>query len=344
MEFESGLSNFGKEILAGSSAKKVGALSNVSLKNPDLGHFIAPFGKNDQKRDILVSDPLMNEKNFISYWKSREKHRDPKQLAYPIKMGKFADVDGDGNEEFVAYYHDGTKENILGYNQYAVTAPFSSQKKAKSNYYRQSAKVRANQSYADYLEENADSMLKGWTDAEAIKKYKEGIEKKLITKVKKFFSTYGGEEYTSLSAKQKTTLANTFIAIVAEAMIDNGANRAQAAEVKKLKGFIETKKNIVETLITDAETQKRGPKILSLILSGNAKVVEDYIEDYTEAAGSILSPTDVTSLYTAASQARYVHSLARGDYDASTHETGYNKWISDRYGSINPLTEAVSLE
>ena len=338
------LSNFGKEILAGASAKKVGALSNVSLKNADLGHFMAPFGKNDQKRDILVSDPLMNEKNFISYWKSREKHRDPKQLAYPIKMGKFADVDGDGNEEFVAYYNDGTKDNILGYNQYAVTAPFASQKKAKSNYYRQSAKDRAKQSYADYLEANADSMLPGWTDAEAIKKYKEGIEKKLITKVKKFFSTHGGSVYPTLTAKQKTALANTFIAIVAEALIDNDANRAQAAEVKKLKGFIETKKSIVEALIDEAETQKRGPKILSLILSGNASVVEEYIENYTKAAGTILSATDVKSLYTAASQTRFVHGLGRGDYDASTHEAGYNKWVSDRYGSINPLTEAVSLE
>lgn len=341
MELE--LSNFGKELLAGSSPK-VAALSEITLKNPTYDLFKIPFDKNPKKRDILVSDPLMNEKNFISYWKSREKHRDPDHLAFPIKMGKIADVDGDGKEEFVAYFNDGTNENVLGYNQYALTAPFASQKKAKSNYYRQSAKDRAKQSYADFLEANADSMLKGWTDDKAIEKYKEGIEKKLITKVKKFFSTHGGSVYSTLTAKQKTALANTFIAIVAEAMIDNDANRAQAAEVKKLKGFIETKKNIVETLFTDSEIQKRGPKILSLILSGNAAVVEDYIDDYTEAAGSILSASDVTKLYTAASQARYVHGLGREDYNATAHGTGYNKWVSDRYGSINPLTAAVTLE
>ena len=82
-----------------------------------------------------------------------------------------------------------------------------------------------------------------------IEKYVKSVEKKLINKVKASFNNENG--YQALKPALKTKIANKFIAICAEAMIADDANRAQASVVKQTKGFIEAKNNLVNALLSN---------------------------------------------------------------------------------------------
>lgn len=332
-------SDFGNYVKAnsGSGRNTAKTLNTVTLTNPSYEAFQIPFGENAQKRDLLVQDVLLNEKNFINYWKSREKHRDPKVLAHNIQYGKISDLDNDGFDEFVAYYNDGNKDNVLGYNQYVVGPPVSSQKKVKANYYQQSSKDRQKQSYADYMAAHPE-MLTGWMSDEAIQKYKDSLEKKLITKVKNFFK--GIPAYDSATPAQKTKVANIFIQIVAEAMIDNDANRAQASVVKGLKGFIEAKKDFIENkILKDTKVKSDKTTIFNLIVSGNGAQVEAYIETLADTNGRILSASDVLELFNYATQTKYMRSLATAqEYNAEANKAGYDAWMNSAYGAVNPLS------
>ena len=335
--------NFVDKIKSNSQPKGQGSLPKVNLGEYRTKRLVDPFFENAQKRDLIVNDSLLNEKNFISYWKAREKHRNPADLAYQIQLGSIDDVDHDGFDEHVAYYNDGTNNFLMGYNQYALSAPLSSQKKAKATYYRKSASERQNESYADFLASNPEAYLGGFTDEETIKKYKESLDKKLITKVKNFFKVNNGGIYNALKPKDKTAIANAFIQITAEAMIDDNANRAKAAVVKGLKGFVEAKKALVEKLINDDGVKAAGGKIIEQIISGNAASVEAYIQKLAGDLESTLTAVDIDDLYTFAMQNRYAHSLVAKvpTFNPQTHESGYNAWMAEKYpGGHTPANTA----
>ena len=135
-------------------------------------------------------------------------------------------------------------------------------------------------------------------------------------------------------------LANAFIKIAAEAMIDNDANRAQVATVKGLKGFVDQKKSFIETIIVDEAMVARVPHIIQQIFSGNASTVEDLLEDTAESLGYYLSAANVTELFNFATQRQYGRTLSKDfEYNEATHGTGYNRWLEGRYGAnSNPLT------
>lgn len=335
MDFELGaFGNFVKNNSVVSGRGAVGALAKANLSNPYELSFAAPMGKNEHKRDLLVKDALLNEKNFINYWKSREKHRDSSILPYPIRYGKIDDLDEDGFEEKVAYYNDGTQDYVIGYNQYVLGPPNSSQKKVKANYYQLPSKVRQQQSYADYMAANTDK-LTGWMDEAAIQKYKESLEKKLITKVKKFFNEV--DTYKTLTAAQKTKVANIFIQVVAEAMIDDAANRAKASVVKGMKGFIEAKNDFIVSLINNQAVKNNRTAIFNHIVSGNAAQVETKIEGLATASERRLSASDVDQLFEYATQNKYMRSLVRPREYTEKHKDGYDKWMNKLYG-VSPLT------
>lgn len=314
------------------------SLSTVELTDPDYDRFKDPFGANGERRELQIKDTLLNEKNFINYWKSREKHRDPTILAHQIKYGKIDDVDNDGFNEYVAYYNDGSKDNIIGYNQYVLGPPISTQKKTKAAYYQKSASDRQKESYSDYLSDHVND-LDGWVSAEAIKKYKEAQEKKLVTKVKKFFTQNAGF-YATLNAKEKTAAANLFIKIAAEAMIANNANPVQASVVKSLPGFVEEKKKFIEeTLLKDADVKNQSSSIIQAMVLGHIQSIEAYLEKLATDAKVILTAANITDLYKYAMQTKYMRGLAKTEY-SSANDAAFTTWHKNKYGGHDILTAA----
>ena len=225
-------SQFYDQIINANKTTNVSGLGAVTVGNPSFSHFTEVFGNNVNKRNIEVRDSLLNQKNFANYWKSREKHRDANIEPYKISYGIVTDQDGDGFAENVAFYTDSNgAQQILGYNEYVVTPPKMSDKKAKATYYQQTADERKKQSYPDFMYTRKD-LLTDWMKPDAIEKYIEKVDKSLVGIVKAFFAQSAKDVYSKLTPKQKTAFANAFIKIAADAMIDNEANKAQAAIVK----------------------------------------------------------------------------------------------------------------
>lgn len=338
------LSKFGKTVKAGSGFGRgaVGTLTGVELTDPSYDLFTETIRTNPNKRDLLVKDVLLNEKNFINYWKSREAHRDSKILPYSIQYGTIDDEDGDKFPEKVAYYTDNANKNhIIGYNQYVLGPPNSSQKNVKANYYKLPSKARQQQSYADYMAANTDK-LTGWMSAEAIQKYKESLEKKLITKVKRFFNEVPA--YKTLTAAQKTKVANIFIEIVAEAMIDDDANRAKASVVKGMKGFIEAKKELIESLLKNDIVKINRPSIFNNIVAGYAARVEAFIAGLVETDKKTLNSDDINELFKYVTQNKFVRSLGSQPYSEEIHKAGYEAYLKNLYGGeITPMTDPSKL-
>ena len=312
------------------------ALNGTFLNTP----FTTPFGNNTYKRDLLINDSLLNEHNFVKYWKSREKNRNPNILPHQIKYGGIADNDGDGNPEFVAYYDDGSKSYLLGYNQYVVGPPMNSQKKAKAEYYKMSSADRKNQSYADYLASNKN-LLTGWMTPKQIQKYTDKVEKQLLTVVKKFFTEHA-DGFTTLKPALKTKIANIFIKIVANSMIDDGANDVHAEAIKTIKQFSESKKEFIKALIESRKVQNRATEMVKQIVAGNAFVVENYITPFAKELNVYIEKEDVKELFNALQQKSYVRSQSS---DIKVDEQAYNKWLGTRYAGHNPnTTEIVDLD
>ena len=170
-------------------------------------------------------------------------------------------------------------------------------------------------------------------------KYIEKVDKSLVGIVKAFFAQSAKDTYSKLTPKQKTAFANAFIKIAADAMIDNEANKAQAAIVKGMKGFLTAKKTFIHQVMGDPYVSTyAAPTLVTQILAGNIGSVEDYLEALARSSGFYLSAYDVTKLFEYVTQTRYVRSQLT--YNDDVNKAGYEEWIS-RQGGINPHSTEV---
>lgn len=305
-------------------------LETVTLNQPE--HlFGTPLGKNTDKQDIEIRNSLFNEKNFVQYWKGRNKKSDKN-----IKYGKINDLDGDNRPEFVAYYDDNGIDKIIGYNQYVITAPKSSQKNALAEYYSQGADKRKEASYHDFLMAHP-ALLDGWMGQEQINKIKDADEKKLITKVKKALASSSNVYNGIKKPKVKTEIANALITIATEAMIDDKANHHQAAVVKSLPGFVDLKKKFIgEDILPDQDFKSKANNIVARIISGDYASVEAYLERLADSKGKHLSAVNIADLYSSTMQRRYIRTREYKEAD----EAAYDTWRKDQYaGNYDPISK-----
>lgn len=117
--------------------------------------------------ELRANPALYSDETFRKYWKSRNKHRPAG--APEIEYAAITDVDGDGNDDNVAYYVDGSgKKHLMGFNQHYLTDKGDSEAKYLHDYYATDLEYRKKNSYANYLRDTEH--VDGYVDPEKFAK------------------------------------------------------------------------------------------------------------------------------------------------------------------------------
>lgn len=293
---------------------------------------IDPIAMYKDKREVDISDGLLNEKQFINFWKQRNKKlpADEKPYLYAKK-----DLDGDSVADFLAYRvnpSDTTKIDLYGYNNIFTTEPKENKFPWKRDYYAESAEYRQQRSFADYFENNYTSSHQDYIDEKNRKKIAEKIEKALITKVKEFFkdSFY----YKKLrSASKKTEVANHFIDIISQSMYDKASDPVQVQFLKKQPKFAKAKYELAEKLMKQKEIIDAKDNIINAIVHGQTKGVREMCRYYAGKNGLTLSVGDVDQIFTVLSQRKFMRSgkATLSDDDAGAARLPYYSYVADNY-------------
>ena len=319
-------SNFAKQLMPSGS----GGLGTVDTSKAEDWRWDLFTPTNKVRREFGVQDSLLNEKNFASYWAHRNKTRPDNHP--PIQYAKATtDINDDGVEDLIAYFNDpeDKKNYILGYNNIYMTDPDGSQLKYKKDYYMKTAEQRKNQSYSDYLRTAAH--VEGWMTDEDFKEMQKNKNKTLVQSVITKFNAKS-TIFAGLKPSQKIAVANTFIKIVSDSMIADDANGYEVAEIKKLPKFVKAKKDLLKSVLGDDTFMALADTIVKNIVSGNGGKVEKACEKVAQHFNVFLSAEDVKTVFTAAQQKKYLHTLKPKVYDSNTHDAGYQTYSRKFYG------------
>lgn len=256
------------------------------------------FDLNNLSKDyeLRTSDTLYNDDAFRNYWKNRKKDNSS------IKYAEVSDIDGDGNDDNVAYYVDeGGKKHLLGFNQYYLTPKGESEAAYKHEYYSVDPKTRKRMglNYSQYMRDTAEYKA-GYLSNEDFLDRRTKAKSKPVYLLIRLLKRDG--RLNTLSVETQMKLGNFWFKCIKEAFFEEGIQTAIKNYIKGKGGLGPYYKDFVINLynayIEDPDFLRNVKEIFDLCREEDSDILTKIMRAETKASGYILSKNDTYKLYT----------------------------------------------
>ena len=320
----------------GKTAKRPNA-SNYDL-SPSFkpGEVFNPISIGAQKREIGINNNLLNDSNFARFWSQR---------GIPEKdIAKYKDVDGDGVEDLVAYQNG----NVVGFNQYYVTEPNTSQQAYRKQYYSQDKAARKAQSYTRYRNTLED--VDGFMSLVELKKRKQESD---IAKILDAFKVELAEFET---VNEREMLAQTFAKMVKLSIFEDGIPIEDIKVIQSASKFKKLYKAALEKLLDNITLKTRNTSDIIDLLVGvirkdtkSLDQLRDLLHGYLAKNNDIIPIDLAKTLVVTIQKTKFLNKNKKAELIADDDED-YKQYLEtqkrQRFNKVKkvPMDEGLNLE